>query len=115
MQRNQSSTGSRIREIRQQQGISVRRLAAIAFVNPSTVSRLERGKTRCNEVTIAQVARSLSVAPTEIDPNFNQKVMSELESIEADLERVKELQSRISELQSSISNRQRMLVSCLLA
>ncbi|BAS55378.1 hypothetical protein NIES2135_53370 [Leptolyngbya boryana NIES-2135] len=113
MQRSQLP-GSRIKELRIQQGLSLRRLGGSAFVNASTLSRLEQGKTRCSSYTIAQVAKSLSVSPVEIDPDFNQKVLAELASIEADLKRIEEYQGKVSELQSSIAHRQRMIVSCLL-
>lgn len=58
--------GARLKELRQQAGLSLRELARQADVSPSLVSQIENGKSRPSVSTLYTFARLLNVAVDEL-------------------------------------------------
>jgi transcriptional regulator with XRE-family HTH domain len=58
--------GARLKELRQQAGLSLRELARQADVSPSLVSQIENGKSRPSVTTLYTFARLLSVPVDEL-------------------------------------------------
>jgi transcriptional regulator with XRE-family HTH domain len=56
--------GAAIRSIREARGFSLRRLAGLAGIAPSTLSRIETGQRGTGPVTIRSIASALDT-PTE--------------------------------------------------
>jgi transcriptional regulator with XRE-family HTH domain len=57
---------NRLKELRTQQDLSVRKLAAKAGVDPSAVSLLENDRRRAQLTTLTKLATALGVAPEEL-------------------------------------------------
>lgn len=58
--------GRRVREVRQQRGVSQERLAVLAGVDRTYLSRCERGRQNISLVNIYRIARALGVRPSEL-------------------------------------------------
>lgn len=60
--------GTRLREVRQQKGISQEKLAELAGLHRTYVSSVERGERNISLVNIEKLARALVVAMAELMP-----------------------------------------------
>jgi len=60
--------GSRVRELRESQNLSLRELARRAKMTPTGISLVETGKRRPSFDTIEKLAGALGVAPGELFP-----------------------------------------------
>jgi transcriptional regulator with XRE-family HTH domain len=86
----------RIRQLRQEQGLSQVKLAVMADMDPATLNRLERGTGNPNLKTLQRVATALDVevtdllgkAPASSQPNFNG--LLEEEQRHTELEEIRE-------------------------
>jgi transcriptional regulator with XRE-family HTH domain len=58
--------GQVVRQLRQEQGISQERLAALAGIDRAYMGALERGTRNPSLTTIARVARGLSITITDV-------------------------------------------------
>jgi transcriptional regulator with XRE-family HTH domain len=62
----QSQVGARIRELREQKGISQEALAAICNLHRTYIGLIERGKRSLSLTTVEQIASGLGIAPYEL-------------------------------------------------
>jgi transcriptional regulator with XRE-family HTH domain len=74
--------GSRLKELRQQAGLSLRELARQADVSPSLVSQIENGKSRPSVSTLYAFARLLNVPVDELF-DAEEQVLADLPTAEA--------------------------------
>ncbi len=58
--------GSRLRELREQRGLSQEKLAEMADLHRNYVGNLERGKSNVSLLTIVKLAHSLDVKPVKL-------------------------------------------------
>lgn len=57
---------NRLREIREQEGLTITRLAALAGVSPKTVSRLENGSRNVAPATKGSIIKGLNKIPDRL-------------------------------------------------
>lgn len=62
----QASFGARVRQLREDAGLSQMRLAEAADLHPTYVSSVERGHRNVSLVNIHRLAQALSVAPRDL-------------------------------------------------
>jgi transcriptional regulator with XRE-family HTH domain len=74
--------GARLKELRQQAGLSLRELARQADVSPSLVSQIENGKSRPSVSTLYTFARLLNVPVDELF-DAEEQVLAELPAAQA--------------------------------
>jgi AcrR family transcriptional regulator/transcriptional regulator with XRE-family HTH domain len=65
--------GSRVRGLRQEQGLSLRGLAERVGVSAATLSQLETGKSAVRPARVVELARALGVEPEALSPGFGQE------------------------------------------
>jgi transcriptional regulator with XRE-family HTH domain len=58
--------GTRLRELREERGLSQEKLAEMADLHRNYVGQLERGKSNVSLLTIVKLARSLNVKPVKL-------------------------------------------------
>ena len=58
--------GTRLRELREQRGLSQEKLAEMADLHRNYVGQLERGKSNVSLLAIVKLARSLNVKPVKL-------------------------------------------------
>jgi len=58
--------GQRLREIREQKGLSQERLAALAGLNRTYISKIERGERTVSIKTVAALAQGLEVEAKDL-------------------------------------------------
>lgn len=58
--------GKRLREIREQDGLSQERLAELANLHRNTIGSLERGEVNISLLAIAGLAKALHVKPADL-------------------------------------------------
>ncbi len=61
--------GTRIQQLREERGLSQRKLAKQAGLSASTIQKLESGETNFYVTTLATVARALKVSLVELWPD----------------------------------------------
>jgi len=58
--------GTRLRELREDRGLSQEKLAEMADLHRNYVGQLERGRSNISLLTIVKLARSLNVKPVKL-------------------------------------------------
>ena len=58
--------GTRLRELREERGLSQEKLAEMADLHRNYVGQLERGRSNVSLLTIVRLARSLNVKPVKL-------------------------------------------------
>ncbi len=74
-----------LKKIRENKGLSTRKLAKLAYTSHATISDIENGKTRLNTDSLRLLAKALEVSPEDLirddlilEPNENSKIKSNL-------------------------------------
>lgn len=76
---NQVALGERLRFLREKKELPLRKVAAALDIDPSTLSKIERGERSATKEMIVVFARVLEVSETELNMIFlSDKVASEL-------------------------------------
>lgn len=70
-QRTEIKIGSRIRQLRQERGMTLDQLAAQAGISASHLSRLERDQAEPSFTVAAAIAERIGVSLSELLPNGN--------------------------------------------
>lgn len=58
--------GTRVRHLREQQGLGVRALARVGNFDPGWLSQIERGLRDCGVTSVVRIADALGVPPEDL-------------------------------------------------
>lgn len=61
-----ANVGARVRELRYERGLSIRKLAELAGCSADGVMQIELGRTACTTKTLGKLAKALRVEPVDI-------------------------------------------------
>ena len=85
-----STTGQRLRELREKAGLTLRKAAMQADIDVAILSKMERGERKLTKELILKLAQMYNVKPEKLIIDFlSEKVLYELEDEDFGLEALK--------------------------
>ncbi len=85
-----STTGQRLRELREKTGLSLRKAAVYVDIDIAILSKMERGERKLKKELIIKLANLYNVKPDDLIVSFlSEKVIYELKDEEFGLEALK--------------------------
>ena len=96
MSKQNLSIGEQIRKLREDQGLPLRKVAAVLDIDQSILSKIERGERKASKDQIIQIAKIFSVNEKELLINYlSDKVLYELIDEDLAVEALKVAEKKI--------------------